>query len=159
MSRMTLFETSMSISEEPIIEEEFVDPYADMLNFNAPVSAELSSIILAEGTIMDPPFKETEPIDIEAEKRKKRFEWIHWNEFLERELGDMKAPLLPGEEWLGECRDTVEQLRGEGFGKGLGGVWEGFGVRVRGVGVRVRGVGGMGQGTGDRGQGTGDLYM
>jgi len=95
-----------------VSDEEFLDPYPDILNFGAPSTPDNVPIIIAENRLVDVGREAKEPIDIAAQRKADRFKWVHWNNFLEEELGDMWAALLPGEEWVGECRDQVEMQRG-----------------------------------------------
>jgi hypothetical protein len=98
-----------------VSDEEFLDPYPDILNFGAPSEPDNVPIIIAENRLAVLESEAKEPIDIAAQRKADRFKWVHWNNFLEDELGDMWAALVPGEEWLGECRDQVEMQRGELF--------------------------------------------
>jgi len=94
------------------------DPYADMLDFNARLADNFTEAIVTENTIVETAASLERAVKLKQKKEKslskkaQRYQWVHWNDFLEEQLGDMDAELQPGEEWVGEMRDAVELKRG-----------------------------------------------
>lgn len=96
------------------------DPYDDLLNFEKSVSNNIAHNLAAEWTLNDSDSKN--PNDkkdgnsrsslatVAREERKKP--WVHWDDFMESEFGDMDRELGEDEEWMYAVRDAVEMKRG-----------------------------------------------
>lgn len=94
-----------------------IDPYDDILNFEKSVSTNIADKLAAEWTLNDEnknnqsKNKEKSSLaTVSREERKKP--WIHWDDFMEAEFGDMDRELNKDEEWMYAVRDAVEMKRG-----------------------------------------------
>ena len=90
------------------------DPYGDLLNFQKPL---LDEVAVNSLTLREIETTEVNPgkiVEDEAvRKRRERYRWEFWDDFMEQELGDINAELLEGERWIQEMRDLVEMKRGK----------------------------------------------
>lgn len=95
-----------------------IDPYDDMLNFEKSISTNFAESLTAEWTLNDEnnnknknKNKEKSSLaTVSREERKKP--WVHWDDFMEAEFGDMDRELTGDEEWMYAVRDAVEMKRG-----------------------------------------------
>lgn len=89
-----------------------MDPYADMLNFEAPVNEDKKSALISQWSIDKDRTAESESKSFKAPAELPR--WEHWDAFMDEQFGDMDKEIsMNGEDrWILELRDAVELKRG-----------------------------------------------
>lgn len=105
-------ETSKTVLYGTNYEDIEFDPYSDLLNMEKIIEPELNNILVSEVTLDKPKNSPLIAIKNGKEKSKRVKPWVHWDEFMESEFGDMDAELKESDMWMLELRDSVELKRG-----------------------------------------------
>lgn len=89
-----------------------LDPYADILNFEAPVNEDNKLALLSQWSIDKERFEDSESKESKAPAKPPQ--WEHWDAFMDEQFGDMDREISMNHEdrWILELRDAVELKRG-----------------------------------------------